>query len=186
MPSNPVNFYTTTQAARKIIVVDLGFLGDTVHLVPALWEIKRNYPRALLHVLSSTVGAEVLRLTPCVDRAWPVELHPAMRSWREHVKIARCLRREKFDVAFNFGGADRSLFLTALTGARWRVAHEGGRKHFWNRWLIRHWVSRRDPGLPAYEQRRQVLKACGLSLAEPRWELNVPAEAVRRADSLAP
>ena len=28
-------FYNRTRNARKIIVVDLGFLGDTVHLIPA-------------------------------------------------------------------------------------------------------------------------------------------------------
>src|SRR5258708_177476 len=40
-------FLATTRAAKKILAVELGFLGDTVHLVPALWEIKRHYPAAV-------------------------------------------------------------------------------------------------------------------------------------------
>jgi transposase len=63
----PDNFYKHTKSARKIMVVDLGFLGDSVHLVPALWEIKRHYPEAQLHTLSATVGAELLGLARCVD-----------------------------------------------------------------------------------------------------------------------
>ena len=63
-------YHAVARAARSILVVDLAFLGDTVHLVPALWEIKRNHPDAALHVVSAPVGAEVLRLAPCVDRAW--------------------------------------------------------------------------------------------------------------------
>src|SRR5208282_4409873 len=68
------NFFERTRAAKKIIAVDFGFLGDSVHLVPALWEIKRHYPAAELHTLSATVGAELLRLAPCVDnaRAFPL------------------------------------------------------------------------------------------------------------------
>jgi len=186
MSSEPANFYNLTRAARKIVVVDLGFLGDTLHLVPALREIKRQYPQAELHVLTTPVGAEVLGLAQCVDRAWPLELDPSKRSWGEHWRIVRALRREKFDVAFNFSGADRTVFLTAMSGARWRVAHQAGRKHFWNRWLIRHWVSRCDVNLPAYEQRRQVLAASGLTLESPRWELSIPEAARRRAETLAP
>ena len=70
-------FYPQTRTAKKVLVVDLGFLGDTIHLVPALWEIKRQYPGCALHVLTSTLGAEVLQLAPCADRAWGVELYRA-------------------------------------------------------------------------------------------------------------
>src|SRR6478752_6976798 len=114
MSSEPANFYRRTSAARKIIVVDLGFLGDTVHLVPALWELKRGYPTASLHVLTSPVGTEVLRLVPCVNRAWAIEMNPEKRTLRQQLQIVRGLRREQFDIAFNFNGADRTIILTFL------------------------------------------------------------------------
>lgn len=177
MTSASTNFYRQTRAARKIIVVDLGFLGDTVHLVPALWEIKRGYPEAALHVLTSTVGAEVLGLAPCVDRGWAVEMYPGKRTLRQQWQVIRALRGERFDVAFNFSGADRTIFMTALSGARWRVAHESGREHLWNSWLISNWVSRRSTELPVYEQRQQVLAQCGLTLAPARFDLRLPEEA---------
>src|SRR3974390_237188 len=106
MSSEPANFYSRTRAARKIIVVDLGFLGDSVHLVPALWELKRNYPQALVHTLSATVGAELLRLAPCVDRAWAFPLTAPSPPWWRHWGLLRALRGERFDAAFNFSGAD--------------------------------------------------------------------------------
>jgi ADP-heptose:LPS heptosyltransferase len=168
------HFYERTKSARKIIVVDLGFLGDSVHLIPALYEIKRHYPEAALHTLSATVGAEVLKLAPCVDLAWAFPLTPESPPWWKHWDIIEALRREKFDVAFNFSGADRTIFFTALTGAKWRLAHEGGRKHFWNRWLIRNWVPRQSREIPVYEQRRQVLKAAGFSLESARFDLPLP------------
>src|SRR5215467_4171734 len=145
MSSDLAHFYSRTRAARKVIVVDLGFLGDTVHLVPALWELKNGYPDAPLHVLTSSVGAEVLQLAPCVDRAWGMELRRDKRTLRQQWELLRALRREKFDLAFNFSGADRTIFMTALCGARWRVAHPGGRQHFWNTWLIPNWAPKQDP-----------------------------------------
>jgi ADP-heptose:LPS heptosyltransferase len=168
---------TQTGAAKKVLVVDLGFLGDTIHLVPALWEIKRHYPGCALHVLTSTVGAEVLQLAPCADRAWGVELYPAKRTLRQQWQVLRSLRRERFDAAFNFSGADRTILMTALAGARWKLGHEAGRKHWWNRWLIPNWVPRQSSENPVYEQRRAVLAACGFELAPPRFDLRVPEPA---------
>lgn len=172
------NFYSRTTNARKIIVVDLGFLGDTVHLVPALWDLKRAYPQAVLDVLTTPVGAEVLSMGGCVNGAWAVELDPARRSLRAQWRILRELRRERFNIAFNFSGADRTLFMTALVGARHRVAYPGGRVHFYNRWLVPNWAPRQDPGLIMFEQRRQTLAACGVPLGEPRFDLKIdPASA---------
>ncbi len=185
-PTTLTDFYSRSRAARKILVVDLGFLGDSVHLVPALWEIKRHYPAAELHTLSAPVGAEVLQLAPCVDRPWAFPLAAPSPPWWRHWDLLLALRRERFDLAFNFSGADRTLFMTALTGARWRVAAVSGRKHFWSTWLVREQAPRPSPGLPVYEQRRQTLAACGLELAAPRWDLRLPETAVRWAEARVP
>jgi ADP-heptose:LPS heptosyltransferase len=184
-PAHLSEFYERTRTAKKVVVVDLGFLGDTLRLVPALWEIKRHYA-AELHVVSSPLGAEVLRLAPCVDRAWSVVLDPAQRSLREQWRLVRALRREKFDVAINFGGADRTVILSALTGARWRVAHASGRWHFWNRWLIANWVPRLAPDLTAFEQCRQLLAACGFTLHPPRFDLRVDTASLQWAKATVP
>lgn len=175
-----------THDARKIIVVDLGFLGDSVHLVPALWEIKAHYPKATLHTLSAPLGREILALAPCVDRAWAFPLGAHSPPWWRHWDIIRSLRREHYDLAINFSGADRSIFLTALTGAKWRVGHLGGRDHFWKNLFIPWWVPRQDVRLPVYEQRRRILAACGFELQPARFELRLPDEALRWAETNVP
>ena len=185
-PANQTEFYAQTRAARKIIVVDLGFLGDTVHLVPALWELKRAYGGASPHVLTTPVGAQVLQLAPCVQRAWEMEMDPAKRTLRQQWLVVRALRRERFEVAFNFSGSDRTLFMTALTGARWRLCHRGGRWHFWNPWLVPHWVAQQDPNLIMFEQRRRVLAACGLEVGPPCFDLKIDAASAQWAAGVVP
>src|SRR5215471_15509861 len=186
MPFDLAHFYSRTRDARKIIVVDLGFLGDTVHLVPALWEIKRGYPQAELHVLTSPVGADMLRLAPCVARAWALEMDPEKRTLRQQWQIVCGVRRESFDLAFNFSGADRTLFMTFLTGARWRVAYPGGRRHFWNHWLVPNWAPYQDPNQIVFEQRRRVLEDCGLHLAPARFDLKIDEASTNWASSVLP
>lgn len=177
MTSDPVDFLQRTRGARKILVVDLGFLGDSVHLVPACWELRRHYPEAALHTLSSVVGSELLRLAPCVDRAWAYPLTHPSPPWWKHLGILRAIRRERFDVALSFSGGDRPVLVTALSGARHRLAHDSGRHHVYNRWIVEDWVPRRPKNLPVFEQRRQVLAACGMTLEPPRFGLRIPEEA---------
>jgi ADP-heptose:LPS heptosyltransferase len=187
MPLAPLTtFFERTRSARKLIVVALGFLGDSIQLIPALWEIRRHYPRAQLEVLTTDLGREVLQLVPCVDRIWPVGRNPRQSNWGRDWQTVRALRRERFDVAINFCGADRPTIWTALTGARLRVAHRGAREHFWSSWLVPHWVPRQPPEMPIAEQHLKVLEACGLTLSAPRWDFALPEEAKRKAESLVP
>ena len=170
-------FYQQTKSARKVIVVDFGFLGDSVHLIPALWEIKRNYPGAQLHTLSAELGAEVLKLAPCVDVAWGFPLGAKSPPWWRGIGILQRLRREKFDLAINFSGADRTIFVTAFTGAKWRVAQQGSRKHFWAKWLIPHWVAQQPNDVIVSEQRRRMLSSLGMSVQPARFDLAIPEPA---------
>ncbi len=175
-PSDLKDFLDRTRGAAKVVVVDLGFLGDTIHLIPALWEIKDHYPRADLHVVTSPLGCETLRMARCVDRARAFPLGPPSPKWWEHWGLLQELRRERFDVTFNFSGADRSVFVTAVLGAKQAVVHQGTRKHFWKGWLIKNWIPRDDFGTPVYEARRQMLARCGFNLKPARFDLRPPDE----------
>lgn len=186
MSADLAAFFEKTRDVRKIIVVDLGFLGDTVHLLPALHELKRNYAQAELHVMTSPIGCDVLELASCVDRAWSVEMSPRKRSLRQLWQIFRAVRREQFDLALNFSGADRTIFMTALTGARARLAYQGVRSHFWSRWLVPLRIPFIQPSGPVFERRREMLKLCGLDLVPARFDLRIPDSANDWAAQQAP
>jgi ADP-heptose:LPS heptosyltransferase len=115
------SFYEETRSARKIVVVDFGFLGDTVHLIPPLRALLQNYPQAELHVVTTPVGAEILKMTPC----------------HESLGLVRQLRAQRFDALFNFSGADRTVYLSAALGVRRKISQTPARWHFYNALLSR-------------------------------------------------
>ena len=157
-----------------MLVVGLGFLGDTVQALPVLWELRARCAGEL-HVVSTPVGTDILRLAPCVDRIWTVELDRQKRTLRAQWELIRGLRRAAFDIALSFSGNDRNVILTGLSGARWRVVQEQGRRHFWDRCLIDQWVPQQTRGQPVCEQRRQVLACLGVPLGAARFDLRVAA-----------
>ena len=184
--SAPADWYALTRAARRLLVIEPGMLGDTIHLLPALWELRRNYPQAELHVLCSPVGAEVLRLAGCTDRLWTLEQHRQRRRVTEQFRVLRALRSLRFEASINFNDHDRNVIHAGLIGARHRLGQRRGNWHFWSRWCIQHWAGPPDRQRPVFEQRRQMLAACGLSLQPAQFQLRPPAADAQWAEENIP
>jgi 3-deoxy-D-manno-octulosonic-acid transferase len=180
------DFAARTRAARRVLVVDLGFLGDSIHLVPALWEVRRHYTNAALHLVSTPVACEVVAMAGCMDQLWPLENMPGRRSLRQQARVIHALRSAGFDAAITLNAVDRSIILTALSGARERLGLLGGRRHFWNAWAIRDWLPQPDASLPMFEQRRQALASAGFALDRARFDLRLTAEAQTWAEAEVP
>lgn len=157
-------FFGETRRARRVLVIDPGFLGDAVHLVPALRDLRRNYPDAELHAVSSPVAKEVLEMAGCVDRQWILEQAPGRRRLMDQARVGLSLRRLRFDVSFNLSGGDRNLILARIVGARRRLGWRQARWHRWSPWCVDAWAESIDPLIPVFEQRRRVLASAGLSL----------------------
>ncbi len=180
------DFFAATRDAQRVLVIDPGMLGDAVHLVPALWELRRHYSKAELHVVCSPVGAELHKMAGCADKLWPLPQARERRRVSEQLRVLLALRRLRFDVSINFSDNDRNVIYAGVVGARHRLGRSLGRRHFWSRWCIPTWVTARHPDEPSFEQRRLMLAECGFALEPPRFNLRVPEEARAWAKSQMP
>lgn len=123
MPPFPTQgrFLERTRGAKKVMVLDLGFLGDTVHTLPALWMIRQAYPQAELHFAVEEHVTSLLQCTPWVNRVWGYPRFPRHATLRQNLQMITRMRREHFDVLINLNGSDRSSWLGWLSGARERL-----------------------------------------------------------------
>jgi ADP-heptose:LPS heptosyltransferase len=116
-----LGFYEATLGAKRVMLLDLGFLGDSIHLLPALWILRQAYPEAELNVMVSEHVTKIMEVAPYVDRVWGYPRFPRGPKWYQDFGRIRRLRAGKFDVVVNLNGSDRSSILTGLSGARWRL-----------------------------------------------------------------
>ena len=68
---------------KKILVVDLGFLGDTIHSIPALRALLST--GAAVDVMTTPVGAEILSMVPGIHRVWVTPLRKPSPPWWQGV-----------------------------------------------------------------------------------------------------
>ena len=169
-------------APRKVLVMELAGLGDNVHLIPALWLVRRQWPDAQLHLMVNAHVASLFKLTPWVDRIWeyPSAPKPGLRG---NLRWVADLRREQFDVVINTTGSDRSSLLTRATGAPVRIGRlpsDGGPPG----WSLLYTSVMEEPFYrePMYAQKWRCVRSLGSGADRLEAEFPVTIDpAMRRA-----
>jgi len=105
------------QDVRKVLIVRLRSIGDTVLATPSIFALKRFLPTVEVDILVEDWVAPVLANHPHVNKV--VVLERGGFFARAHV--AKELRSAGYDVVYNLHGGTTATFLTRATGARHRV-----------------------------------------------------------------
>ena len=181
--SNAENFLHSTRDAKKVMVLDLGFLGDTVHLLPALWMIRQSYPQAELHVTVAAHITSFMDCVPWVDRVWGYMRYPRHATLKENWQMISRLRREKFDVVINLNGSDRSSWLTFLSGARERLGRvpDDGGPLFWRRMFTAH-IECPRAAEPVYWFKCRCLAKAGFPFTQPEFHIKIDPANLKAAE----
>jgi predicted lipopolysaccharide heptosyltransferase III len=105
------------QHTRKILLVRLRSIGDTVLATPSVFALKRFLPDVEVDILVEDWVAPVLNNHPYIDNVIVLE----GRGFRARARVARELRSANYDVVYNLHGGTTATFLTRATGAPHRV-----------------------------------------------------------------
>ena len=104
---------------RRVLVVRLRSIGDTVLATPSLHALRRFLPEARIDVLLEDWVAPLLEGSADVDRVVTVR----RKSKSSRLGVARRLRAEGYDVAYNLHGGSTAALLVRASGARHRVGY---------------------------------------------------------------
>jgi heptosyltransferase-3 len=102
---------------RRVLVIRLRSIGDTVLTTPSLFALRRFLPEARIDILLEDWVAPVLEGSDLVDRVITI----SRESTSARARIARELRANRYDVVYNLHGGTTATFLTRATGAEHRV-----------------------------------------------------------------
>jgi predicted lipopolysaccharide heptosyltransferase III len=102
---------------RKVLLIRLRSIGDTVLATPSLFALKRFLPNAEIDILVEDWVAPLLDNHPHINKV--ITLEPT--GFMARARVARELRSAGYDVVYNLHGGTTATFLTRATGARHRV-----------------------------------------------------------------
>jgi heptosyltransferase-3 len=102
---------------RKVLLVRLRSIGDTVLSTPSLFAMRRFLPEAEIDILVEDWVAPVLDDHPHLNNVVVLE----RGGFTSRARVARQIRSTDYDVVYNLHGGTTATFLTRATGARHRV-----------------------------------------------------------------
>lgn len=178
------SFYEKARDARRLLVLDLGFLGDTVHLIPALHAIRKAWPEATLDVMAEEKAKQLLQIVPGVDGILGYPRFPKGPKWYEDFGRVKKLRASGYDAVINLNGSDRSSILTGASGAQWRLGRVPPKPAAFWRHCFTHTVDVPHGGRPVFQQRWECLQAAGIPVSKaPEFAVEISAEIESAVDA---
>lgn len=111
---------------RRILLVRVDLLGDTVLTTPAIAALRRGYPKAKIDVLVQRSTAAVLAAEREIAQVitYDPQIVQQRGGWMNALKLVRRLRKARYDIAISVAGDLGSIF-TRLSGAKCTIGYAG-------------------------------------------------------------
>ena len=166
----------------NILVVKPSSLGDVVHTLPVVSELRRHFPAARISWLVNASLVDIARTSPYVDEIIPFD----RERWRGVFGVALdamgfagvCgdLRGRRFDLVMDLQGLFRSGFLTRITNAPVRLGFLNARElgHvFYNARVMPPKAT-----MHAVDRYLATLKRIGIAPGEPDFAMRINPRAL--------
>ena len=183
MKTEAPDFFDRIKDVKRLLVLDLGFLGDTIQLIPALRMIRKAMPDVQLEVMVAEHIQSIMEVTPWVDKVLGYPRFPKGPKWYQDLGRVWKLRRERYDAVINLNGSDRSSLLTWATGASLRLGRIPPKTASFWKYCYTHTVAEPFSTTPLFKQRCNCLKKSGFPGGEAAFGIEIPEKAFASVDA---
>jgi ADP-heptose:LPS heptosyltransferase len=158
---------------RRILVIALSGIGDTLIATPLIHELRLQFPEARLEALVRWKGArEMLAGNPHLNA---VHQHDFIKAGKwESLRYVAGLRKQNFDLSINTHTQGRRGYrvIARMIGAKLRLSHEYENQNWIDRLLVNH-SHPQDYTVHCVDNNKRLLELIGLKpmLARPEYEL---------------
>jgi lipopolysaccharide heptosyltransferase I len=163
---------------NRFLVVKFGSLGDIIHCLPSVAQLRNAFPEADIDWLIERKNKIVVELSGLDVSLIPIDTYqwrnsPGIGSAKEIAELVWALSTDGYDCTIDFQGLLKSAFFAYLSGAPVRIG--------WERDFLRETVSRffytevvTPKRIHIIDQQMELLKPLGI---DPNWETEVPLRA---------
>jgi len=179
-----------SRPVSRILVIQLGDIGDVVSATPAFRAVREHFPEALLAVLVREGFGGLLEDDPGIDRIFEVRRRQGVPADRvlEPFRLIGELRRQRFGLVIDLRADDRGAWMALASGASVRAAMHYDRLA-WRDFFYTHLVIPPPPEKRirgAAHQSLDVIRPLGIDTADIVPRLHVSEEALERVRRLLP
>lgn len=139
---------------NKILIIKPRGIGDIIHSTIVLENLKEYFPTAEIHYLTEEFAKRSVENNPFVKKVL------TFRKKDFVLKVVKEIKKEKFDLIFDFWSNPKTAQMTFLSGVKYRVGFDHrGRRYAYN---IK--TKSNDPDLHAAENHLVLLEYLGIPI----------------------
>jgi len=160
--------------AKKILLMKLRYIGDSIWMLPVVNNLKWNYPHLKLSVLVNE-GTEIpFYSNPLVDEVliFPRREVKSRFGLLKFLKFIQLIRRKRFDAVIDLTDADRPALISFLSGAKIRISYDN--EHRPRRFLYTYKVNAKINTKHMVEYHLDLLRELGLKIFDDSIRIDVP------------
>ena len=159
--------YREALTLKKILVIKISALGDTILSIPSLKALRKKFPGAVIKVLVGLPSSSILRGCPYIDERIVYDPKSKDVGFKGLLKIASRLKKEDFDIVIDLQNNKASHLLSFLSMAPLRYGYDNKK---WSFFLNKRVKDTPIPVGPVEHQFR-TLKLLGIQKDDEKPEL---------------
>jgi ADP-heptose:LPS heptosyltransferase len=170
---------------KKILVIEVGGIGDLIRVFPAIDAIGLNLPDASISILVAKEIRETLELYPGKGRLSEIidfDLRGLHKGVIRKLPLINLMRKRGYDLIYapaRGEGAREISLMSFLTGAQYRI---GFRLDDINGFHTSSLRFRED--IPILKQNLELLERSGISITNERVNIKIPEKDLKDSDKL--
>jgi heptosyltransferase-2 len=162
---------------KKILVISLPGIGDTVNCTPLFKPLRAAFPDArIVALVMYRPCREVLETNPCIDEVllWEFLKEGTIAS----LSFLSALRKRKFDLSIMCFPANRREYniVSFAVGAKTRLAHQYCHQNVQNLFFLNNRTALERNDLHNVEENLRLLELIGIHTPEDQRQLSLPLE----------
>lgn len=173
---------------KKILIIKPSALGDIVHALPTVNDIRKTYQDAHICWLVRPEFAPLLEKHPDIDKVIIFDRKYLGRMWHDFKAckaffgLIKRLRKKNFDMVFDFQGLFRTAFLGWASGCKNRYGMTGAREFaplFYN-----HRIAKDKTSVHVIDYYCKMISQAGINTGPVDFNLKPDAESLELAKKL--
>lgn len=168
---------------RKILIINLAFIGDVILCTPVTRALRESYPEAVIDILTVPAATAVANLNPYINHVLSYDKKGIHRKWRNLLALIRELRNRKYDMVVCTNFAVRGAMLARAIGAPIRLGYDAQQGSLF---LTHTTKAERGPDRHEAENYLDVLRSIGITAKDTSLCLKVRPEDLEYIQTLLP
>lgn len=108
---------------KKILYINLAFIGDIFLATPTIRALRLKYPNAIIDMLVTPWAAEAASGNPYIDKVLIYDKKGVHRNLKKLWHLVCSLRRGEYDLAISANFAVRGAMMARLISAKYRIGY---------------------------------------------------------------